>query len=604
MNRRRRGQDASRPSRRLETAVNVAILAVLAVLVFGPSGVVGSRAVAWYADWRQGRAVRDAWDDLAAAPGRIGAVPASPGRVVVEFVDYECPFCRQVASSVAMETANGGVTVVVRHLPLDVVHPHARSAARAAVCAERHGVFAAVHERLLAGDEWKTDDWGAWAGSLGIVGAPAFGQCVRDGALDLRIDEDARLAERIGVKTVPTFVTRNGVFAGAPGWRAALESLGEAAPGAQAPETSLATDVLFDSALHPDSAVSHMARVQHGLFVGADRIVVLDDATVLVVNTTTQAFRTMGGEGEGPGEFSMPWQAGLVATPDGFATWAGARYRLARYSPDGELAEESSLRADSFRQVLREPDGEFGQVAGQVAQLLLMASPPELLGVLADGAPVFWRSDTRGVGPEGLSRNTGAVFEYLPNDSLDVMFEFPTAEIHTVRPRPGRNSPQRVLFGHDTHVAMTSTGVVVADTQAEEIVVRARDGGVLWTIPMPGERVVVTREQVEAKAAGSSPEIPASLRASFGRRGAPAPHNPVAPPIDAVMTDRDGRVWVRDYVLPGAGTQRWTTWERGENVFAVELAVGEMLLDAQGDRVMVRLRDFERDRVQVRRIAY
>lgn len=388
------------------------------------------------------------------------------------------------------------------------------------------------------------------------------------------------------------------------GWRDALASLpGDGDEGAGA--TAEATEVLFDSGEHPDTALSLMVRVESGLFTQAGGLVVLDYATVLAVDLASRTVRATGREGDGPGEFKWPATARLARMPSGFAIWDGGSHRVNRYSPDGEFLEASTLSAamEGFKQGMREPAAGLGQFADRLAALATSANPPTLLGGFGDGALLFLRSQGQVNPPGGRSRRRASLFERLPNDSVRMTLEFPGHEIHaTVRPNSSSSGP--IVFGHRTLVALAGDGIVFADTESDEIVVRARDGGELWAFPMPGERVAVTQAQVEANQGGDQRRLPPEIRARFRGRGEPRPHNPVAPPVDAVMTDMGGRVWVREYVLPGAETQRWTVWERGGKAFAIGLPVDDKLLDARGDRILVRVRDPDRDRVEVRRIAH
>ncbi len=88
-------------------------------------------------------------------------VPVGPGRdhvrgpheapvTVVEYGDYECPFCGQAEPVVRELLADfGDVRYVWRHLPLTDVHPHAQLAAEAAEVAALQGRFWDMHDLLI-----------------------------------------------------------------------------------------------------------------------------------------------------------------------------------------------------------------------------------------------------------------------------------------------------------------------------------------------------------------------------------------------------------------------------------------------------------------------
>lgn len=354
-------------------------------------------------------------------------------------------------------------------------------------------------------------------------------------------------------------------------------------------------DVLFDSREHPDPALARLAEVERGLLAGPNEVILADAATIVAVNIATGSVRTTGGAGEGPGDFART--PDLAKTPDGFAAWDRGMHRLTRFSVAGELVNVATLPAAQFAQA-------SGQPNDRLAPLLAVANPPVLLGVFSDGAMLFRLRDRLGA-PEGIGRGRVALLEVSQTGEVRKLFDVPGAEVQASR-TPGRSSSGSVVFGHNTHMALAGDHIVVADTESEEVELRSRDGAVVRSFPMPGERRAVTEEQVEAKVAAAREareEIPAEIRARFPGLEAPRPHNSVAPPVDAVMADRGGRIWTRDYVMPGAEVQRWTVWEPGRNAFEVELSAGERLLDADADRILVRIRKQAGDRVQVRRLV-
>jgi protein-disulfide isomerase len=153
----------------------------------------------------QGVPVRMALDALEQSRGS-----ATAPITVVEFTDYQCPFCRrfQAESWPALErnyVASGKVRFIVRDFPLKI-HSAARPAAEAAHCAGEQGQFWPMHEALLARD-MKLDDASilAKAQSLGLD-VPRFGQCVTSHKYEAAIARNAAQASAIGVNGTPTFV--------------------------------------------------------------------------------------------------------------------------------------------------------------------------------------------------------------------------------------------------------------------------------------------------------------------------------------------------------------------------------------------------------------
>ena len=146
----------------------------------------------------------------------LGA-PVDPGRdrirgparapvTIVEYGDFECPYCGQ-AEPVLREllTGHGDVRYVSRHLPLNDVHPHAQLAAEAAEAAAGQGAFWEMHDLLLRHqDRLQLRDLIRHAGDLRLD-SERFGEHLRKRAGAARITEDVDSADLSGVSGTPTF---------------------------------------------------------------------------------------------------------------------------------------------------------------------------------------------------------------------------------------------------------------------------------------------------------------------------------------------------------------------------------------------------------------
>ncbi len=146
----------------------------------------------------------------------LGA-PVDPGRdrirgparapvTIVEYGDFECPYCGQ-AEPVLREllAGHGDVRYVWRHLPLGDVHPHAQLAAEAAEAAAAQGAFWEMHDLLLRHqDRLQLRDLIRYAGDLGLD-SERFGGHLRNRAGAARIAEDVDSADLSGVSGTPTF---------------------------------------------------------------------------------------------------------------------------------------------------------------------------------------------------------------------------------------------------------------------------------------------------------------------------------------------------------------------------------------------------------------
>jgi Na+/H+ antiporter NhaA len=126
---------------------------------------------------------------------------------LLEYGDYECPYCGQAESVVRELLASFGddVRYVWRHLPLNDVHPHAQAAAEAAEAAAAQGRFWEMHDTLLAHqDALRPVDLGRHAGQLGLD-VERFWEDLRRRERAPRVARDVGSADASGVSGTPTF---------------------------------------------------------------------------------------------------------------------------------------------------------------------------------------------------------------------------------------------------------------------------------------------------------------------------------------------------------------------------------------------------------------
>jgi Na+/H+ antiporter NhaA len=132
--------------------------------------------------------------------------PADALVTVVEYGDFECPYCGQAEPVVRELLAGfGDVRYVWRHLPLTDVHPRAQLAAEAAEAAAGQGAFWPMHDVLLDHQQdLRPADLNRYAGNLGIDVERFRDDLHRHTALR-RIAEDVDSASLSGVSGTPTF---------------------------------------------------------------------------------------------------------------------------------------------------------------------------------------------------------------------------------------------------------------------------------------------------------------------------------------------------------------------------------------------------------------
>jgi protein-disulfide isomerase len=132
--------------------------------------------------------------------------PSESPVTVVEYGDFECPYCGQAEPSVReLLAGHGEVRYVWRHLPLSDVHPQAQLAAEAAEAAAEQGRFWEMHDLLLANQSaLRLPDLVGYAVELGLD-VDRFREYLRKHKGNSRVAEDVDSADLSGVSGTPTF---------------------------------------------------------------------------------------------------------------------------------------------------------------------------------------------------------------------------------------------------------------------------------------------------------------------------------------------------------------------------------------------------------------
>jgi Na+/H+ antiporter NhaA len=126
---------------------------------------------------------------------------------LVEYSDFECPFCGRAEPIVRelLDRYGSELCYVFRHLPLGDVHVHAELAAEAAEAAAAHGRFWEMHDRMFeAQDHLELDDLVGYAVELGID-PQGFRDSLMARKHALRVERDVESAAESGVAGTPTF---------------------------------------------------------------------------------------------------------------------------------------------------------------------------------------------------------------------------------------------------------------------------------------------------------------------------------------------------------------------------------------------------------------
>lgn len=134
---------------------------------------------------------------------------------IVEFSDFECPFCERAYSGAIAEFKqssyfkNGEVNLIYKHLPLNSIHPYAQKAAEAAECANRQGMFWEYHDELFENQQsLSITSLKKYAEDLGLD-TSEFNSCLDNDEAKSEVQKEITQATTAGARGTPYFVVIN-----------------------------------------------------------------------------------------------------------------------------------------------------------------------------------------------------------------------------------------------------------------------------------------------------------------------------------------------------------------------------------------------------------
>jgi protein-disulfide isomerase len=132
--------------------------------------------------------------------------PEDASITIVEFSDYQCPFCARSEPLIQqfLATYPDKTRFVYKHFPLTSIHPQAMPAALAAAAAQRQGKFWEMHELLFANQRaLGPDQLREYAKQLKLDMAK-FDADMQSEEVKAAVEEDMQLAKRVGIRGTPT----------------------------------------------------------------------------------------------------------------------------------------------------------------------------------------------------------------------------------------------------------------------------------------------------------------------------------------------------------------------------------------------------------------
>ena len=136
---------------------------------------------------------------------------------IVEFSDFQCPFCQRWHQEVyepLLAAYPGKIQFIYRNLPLTSLHPEAFAAAEAALCAGDQNVFWQYHDKLFNSESLGQMVYEQYAYELSLD-IPAFVDCITEHKYQDVILADSNFAIDLGISSTPTFFVNGLAIVGA-----------------------------------------------------------------------------------------------------------------------------------------------------------------------------------------------------------------------------------------------------------------------------------------------------------------------------------------------------------------------------------------------------
>jgi len=155
-----------------------------------------------------------------AAVSKAGADPAKGPQdakvKIVEYSDFQCPFCGRVVQTIRQieEEYGDKVQITFRNFPLSF-HQFAQKAAEAGECANLQGRFWEMHDMMFAHQNaLRTEDLKSYAKQLGLD-QEKFDSCLDNGEMKAEVERDFQDGTAAGVRGTPAFIINGEHISGA-----------------------------------------------------------------------------------------------------------------------------------------------------------------------------------------------------------------------------------------------------------------------------------------------------------------------------------------------------------------------------------------------------
>lgn len=180
------------------------------------------------AEVRTPREIKE-WASMVDAGHLLGTKQATV--CILEFSDFQCPFCRTVQVALGQVRAKypDQVAIIYRHFPLEALHPFAFKAAVASECAAEQDQFGSFHSVLFA-DQGGIGNrsWEDYAAEAGVPLIADFTRCLDAEEMVHRVQRDFDAARSIDLGGTPSIIVNGTLLPGTPTLTELLQAVEDA----------------------------------------------------------------------------------------------------------------------------------------------------------------------------------------------------------------------------------------------------------------------------------------------------------------------------------------------------------------------------------------
>lgn len=208
------GSEADPPPERFRRRIAIGDILIGVVLLSGVLLTAANARRIWFPG--RTRPDRVLGYDVAVGPRSRTSGALEPKLTVIVFSDYQCGACRRLDDALVELLARhpDDLAISWRQWPLDI-HPRARAAAAAAICASREGVFAMIHRMLFDSAAVRDDSRLAQtAARAGVRDRGAFVACLADRSVRDTINADIAAAKHLSAEATPTIIVGRAMYTG------------------------------------------------------------------------------------------------------------------------------------------------------------------------------------------------------------------------------------------------------------------------------------------------------------------------------------------------------------------------------------------------------